>query len=483
MWYGIVVTHHTLQARLSGSTFNQFRLNDHGGARKVKAGDLMCQNEDFRPPDSHNISECNPFLTSEIHPCNNIDDLYHSFPSPSDESSWTSRFSKLRKRDECSEPQRHNDEKDRSSSTVVLFGQSIAVALAIGNFSISSLENRYNIHMPVLTMGVVYAILSLHLIYHFSRQRYENWHSRVTCADSTEIIQNYDAVTRMNDSQQIHYFPFTRLILQTPWQAYLLLAILDVEANYLTMLSFRHTSLSSSMLLTSLSVFSTLLFRRCIFDKASTTYNCKNMVGVFISVVGACLWIKKDFHHVALSGRNALYGDLLAVSSSLLYGLNDVLLEYTVKANNDRIEYLGMIGVFGFLFSFCIQAPIFERQELVDQVQNFSRSNFANVSVLALIFVMVMSYFYISVTIFLSVNDATILNLSLQSSPLWAVILNAVVDVCGGASSELPPIIFFVALSMVVSGMVLYESRTVHDEQKSIDNRKYYYDEQLKLLK
>ena len=439
----------------------------------------MCQNEGSRPPNNHNISECNPFLTtSENHPCNNIDDSYHSFPSPTDESTWKSRFSRLRRRDECTESLR-NDERDTTSSTVIIFGQSIAVALAIGNFSISSLENRYNIHMPAFTMGIVYAVLSLHFIYLIWRQRYRKRSSRVTSVD-IENIQNYDSIlhsTSMKTNQQIHYFPFTGLILQTPWQAYLLLAILDVEANYLTMLSFRHTSLSSSMLLTSLSVFSTLLFRRCMFDKSSTTYNCKQIVGVFMSVVGACLWIRKDFHQnhdviVAPSGQNTLYGDLLAVSSALLYGLNDVLLEYTVKSNNDRIEYLGMIGVFGFLFSFCIQAPIFEGQELVDLVLNFSSSNFANGSVLALIFIMVMSYFYISVTLFLSVNDATILNLSLQSSPLWAVILNALVDVGGGSSTELPPIIFFVALAMVISGMFLYESKPVYDEQKSIYHRR-----------
>ena len=59
-----------------------------------------------------------------------------------------------------------------------------------------------------------------------------------------------------------HKFPFTNLILHAPWHTYALLAVLDVEANYLAMLSFRHTTLSSSMLLTSLSVLSTVALRR-----------------------------------------------------------------------------------------------------------------------------------------------------------------------------------------------------------------------------
>jgi solute carrier family 35 protein F1/2 len=344
------------------------------------------------------------------------------------------------------------NDNDRAPYSVILFGQTIAAALAIGNFSISSLENKYDIHMPALTMGVVYLILSFHLLYIFIRQ--------LSGRRKENAINDIETA---GENESTHFFPLANIQLQTPWHAYLLLAVLDVEANYLTMLSFKHTSLSSSMLLTSLSVFSTLLFRRCIFGKSTTSYNYKKIIGVFVSVVGACIWIRKDFYQnshdiISSTGRYTMVGDCLAVASALIYGLNDVLLEYTVKSNNDRIEYLGMIGLFGFLFSFFIQAPIFERDEIADLMHNFSDVDFADVWVLALLFILMMSYFYISVTIFLSVNDATILNLSLQSSPLWAVILTTFVTVGGDVSKfQLPSTVFFVALAMVVFGMCLYE--------------------------
>jgi solute carrier family 35 protein F1/2 len=134
-----------------------------------------------------------------------------------------------------------------------------------------------------------------------------------------------------------------------------------------------------------------------------------------------------------------MYGDMLAFASASLYGLNDVLLEYTVKANNDRIEYLGMIGLFGFLFSFFIQAPLFEKQELREMFYGTFSNSFTDASVLILcVFILTMSYFYICVTVFLSVNDATILNLSLQSSPLWAVILTTLMVVVDDASEWEP---------------------------------------------
>eukprot|EP00804_Cyclotella_cryptica_P025631 CCRYP_002854-RA/>CCRYP_002854-RA protein AED:0.42 eAED:0.40 QI:0/0/0/1/1/1/2/0/175 len=169
-------------------------------------------------------------------------------------------------------------------------------------------------------------------------------------------------------------------------------------------------------------------------------YSCKKIIGVSISVVGACLWIQKDFHTgndsiISSDSREIIYGDLLAIASALLYGLNDVLLEYTVKANNDRIEYLGMIGLFGFLFSCFVQAPILETKELSNLLQNFSSIEFR-------------------------VGNATILNLSLQSSPLWAVILTMFLDVGMGTPDwDLPPTCFFVALAMVICGMFLYEAQ------------------------
>jgi solute carrier family 35 protein F1/2 len=329
----------------------------------------MCQNEVSKSRTLEQ-SECSPLLASFT------DDSYHSFPSPKDQSIWTRRLSKLRIRNEGG----HDDADDRCAPwAVILFGQSIAVALAVGNFSFSTLENQYRMRTPALTMGVVYLVLSFHLVYLFAKQHFR----QQTCEQRNVDIENSlqdctipDDIDGRSNGEEVYFFPFTNFILQTPWQIYLLLAVLDVEANYLTMISFRHTSLSSSMLLTSLSVFSTLLFRRCIFGETSTSYSYKKIVGVFISVIGACLWIRKDFNqsnHAMISspGHYVMYGDMLAFASASLYGLNDVLLEYTVKANNDRIEYLGMIGLFGFLFSIFIQAPLFEKQELREIQQQF----------------------------------------------------------------------------------------------------------------
>ncbi|KAL7525351.1 hypothetical protein ACHAXR_000965 [Thalassiosira sp. AJA248-18] len=65
-----------------------------------------------------------------------------------------------------------------------------------------------------------------------------------------------------------------------------------------------------------------------------------------------------------------------------------------------------------------------------------------------------------SVMSFLSVYDSTILNLSLQSCPLWAVLLTMIQKSVYENDLVLPPVMFFVSLTMVIVGMFLYESHS-----------------------
>ena len=257
-----------------------------------------------------------------------------------------------------------------------------------------------------------------------------------------------------------------------------MLSILDVEANYLAMLSFQQTKLSSSMLLTSLSVLSTVLLRKMMFG--SNISGKGRLVGVFLCVLGGCLCLQGDVHRSQIDtsrelsqqdSRIYLHGDLLALVAAFLYGLNDVLAEYFVK-NNDRIEYLGMLGFFGFVFSFCLQAPILEGEAVRELVTKFSQrqsdmmvSDFFWILFLLFCFVMMLSFFYVAVSMFLSENDATILNLSLQSCPLWAVVLATVGDIfTPGEVHWFPSPIFFAALVLVAVGTFSYESEEERNE-------------------
>ena len=342
----------------------------------------------------------------------------------------------------------------KNSLSVIIFGQVVALALACGNASSSALENQFQIRTPTCLTGLVYFVLSFHIV----------WLWRQRTKQETKI-------------QTCYNFPFTNLQLYTPWYIYLILSILDVEANYLAMLSFQETKLSSSMLLTSLSVLSTVLLRKMIFG--SNISGKGRLLGVILCILGGCLCLQGDVHpsqidtnrDLSYDSRINLHGDLLALVAAFLYGLNDVLAEYFVK-NNDRVEYLGMLGFFGFVFSFCLQAPILEGVAVRELVTKFSQSqndilvsDFFWVLFLLFCFVIMLSFFYVAVSMFLSENDATILNLSLQSCPLWAVVLAKVGEIFApGEVHWFPSPMFFVALILVVAGTFSYESEEERNE-------------------
>lgn len=61
------------------------------------------------------------------------------------------------------------------------------------------------------------------------------------------------------------------------------------------------------------------------------------------------LWGILIFFYLSL-GENKLIGDLLVLGGATLYGISNVCEEYIVR-NLSRVEFLGMIGLFGSFFS------------------------------------------------------------------------------------------------------------------------------------
>lgn len=62
-----------------------------------------------------------------------------------------------------------------------------------------------------------------------------------------------------------------------------------------------------------------------------------------------CLEALWYFFYLSL-GENKLIGDLLVLGGATLYGISNVCEEYIVR-NLSRVEFLGMIGLFGSFFS------------------------------------------------------------------------------------------------------------------------------------
>lgn len=214
--------------------------------------------------------------------------------------------------DSSTEAEQPRQQEQKSKWYIILLGQSIALSLSCANAASSRLENKYII-IPTFQTGIVYIILSFHLVPLFWKERIKKQSINTGTSNDIYLISYGTKHSRSCDdkhsqdmyqleSKRQYTFPFTTLSLHTPCTTYILLSLLDIEANYFAMLSFQHTSLSSSI------------------------------------------------------ANSTMYGDLLALAAASLYGLNDVAAEYYVKANNDSSVCLNSLVassalVFKFLYS------------------------------------------------------------------------------------------------------------------------------------
>ncbi|XP_066394664.1 uncharacterized protein [Miscanthus floridulus] len=146
-----------------------------------------------------------------------------------------------------------------------------------------------------------------------------------------------------------------------------------------------------------------------------------------------------------IEGPNPLKGDLLVIGGSMLYAISNVTEEYFVKKSN-RVEVMAMLGVFGAIIS-GIQISILEQKEL-------RSTHWTAGAILPFIgFALAMFLFYSTVPIILKICGATMLNLSLLTSDMWAVLIRIF------AYHEKVDWMYFVAFAGTATGLVIYSYR------------------------
>ncbi|KAK1271513.1 hypothetical protein QJS04_geneDACA014149 [Acorus gramineus] len=233
---------------------------------------------------------------------------------------------------------------------------------------------------------------------------------------------------------------YRRRALQMKWYYYLLLSLIDVEANFLVVKAYQYTSLTSVMLLDCWSIPS-VIFLTWFFLK--TKYKLRKFIGVGICVAGLVLVVFSDVHSDDRSGgSNPLKGDLLVIAGSTLYAISNVSEEFLVKSG-DRIELMAMLGAFGAVVSAC-QISILERNELK------SIHWTAGAVVPFIGYALALFIFYSTVPVLLKISGSTMLNLSLLTSDMWAVLIRIF------AYKEKVDWMYFVAFGAVSIGLIVY---------------------------
>lgn len=341
------------------------------------------------------------------------------------------------------------ENKSRRQWYPLIVGQIIALLASSMNASSFTLNQHFGLDTQFFQMFWFYLLLSLHL---FVRKE------RPPTTDSSEPCCT---------------LPGTRIRLRIPWWSYLIISMLDVFPNFMTLLSLRYTSLTSTSLLGSLTVPSTMFFSKHILAKVFTRYH---YVGVCLCVAGGILTVWSDVDHddhvagganlthYALTDANATtatatneggasyryIGDLLAVAAALAYGLGDTIAEYSIK-HIDREEYLGMLGVYGVMFTGLI-FPWLEGDAVHRLFFDLPVTVKRQAIAVLVWYVASVLLYYTTQASFLVASDATLLNLSLQTSNLWVILFSVV------AYQDLPPAVFYLAVALVVTGVFVYEA-------------------------
>ncbi|XAR71127.1 hypothetical protein NMG60_11028247 [Bertholletia excelsa] len=246
---------------------------------------------------------------------------------------------------------------------------------------------------------------------------------------------------------------YRRKPLKAKWYYYIILGLVDVEANFLVVKAYQYTSLTSVMLLDCWSIPS-VIFLTWFFLK--TKYKYRKFIGVAICVAGLVVVIFSDVHAEDRSGgSNPFKGDMLVIAGATLYAISNVSEEFLVKSA-DQVELMAMLGTFGAIISAC-QISILERGEL-------KSIQWSAGAVLPFIgFAGAMFLFYSGVPLLLKISGSTMLNLSLLTSDMWTVLIRIF------AYHEKVDWMYFIAFAAVAVGLVIYSGGDKEKDQNNAD--------------
>ncbi|KAI5090803.1 solute carrier family 35 member F1 [Silurus meridionalis] len=239
-------------------------------------------------------------------------------------------------------------------------------------------------------------------------------------------------------------------ILKRRWWKYMILGVIDIEANYLVIKAYQYTTLTSVQLLDCF-VIPVVLLLSWFF--LLVRYKVVHFVGVGVCLLGIGCMVGAD----VLVGRqqglgdHKLLGDLLVLAGATLYGISNVCEEFIVK-NLSRVEFLGMMGLFGAFFS-GIQLAIMEHKELLKVQWDWQ------IGLLYIGFSACMFGLYSFMPVVIKRTSATTVNLSLLTADLYSLF-------CGFFLFQYKfSALYLLSLFIILFGLVIYSSSSTYVAQ------------------
>ncbi|KAF7250782.1 Solute carrier family 35 member F2 [Varanus komodoensis] len=201
-------------------------------------------------------------------------------------------------------------------------------------------------------------------------------------------------------------------ILKRKWWKYILLGLVDVEANYTTVKAYQYTTLTSVQLL---DCFGIPVLMALSWFILHARYKLIHFIAVAVCLLGVGTMVGADI----LAGRkdgegsNVVIGDVLVLLGASLYAISNVSEEYIVK-NLSRVEFLGMVGLFGTIIS-SLQLAIVEHRDIANIQWNWK------VALLFLAFAVCMFGLYSFMPLVIKVTSATSVNLGILTADLYSL--------------------------------------------------------------
>jgi len=273
---------------------------------------------------------------------------------------------------------------------------------------------------------------------------------------------------RSRTSSNVKQYSLLGIPLQSSPLLYATVACTDVYANYVTILAFKYTTITSVSLFDALAIPSAMIVSRIFVGRK---YMKVHFVAVMVCCVGIAINIFQDYredeHLKQFNGDveteqeqlvekdypYKMAGDVLAIIGGILFGITNTLGEVAVKNWGSRTEYLGCMCFFASIISI-VQALALERDDISAFFRQGDNENCSETDGLTLLLAFsaasVMNYAGISS--FLQLSEAAFLNLSLLTGDAWAVAFSVF------AEGIIPPPSFYVALVITISGVFIYET-------------------------
>ncbi|KAL6145610.1 hypothetical protein ACLB2K_056296 [Fragaria x ananassa] len=223
------------------------------------------------------------------------------------------------------------------------------------------------------------------------------------------------------------------------WYWYLLLGFVDVQGNYLVNEAYQFSSITSVTLLDCFTIAWVLLLT-WIFLGAR--YSLWQLFGAVLCVVGLGVVLLSDAGVAGGGGSQPLLGDVLVIAGTIFFALSNVGEEFCVK-KRDRMEVVCMIGVFGFLVSVC-QISILELKSL-ESVE------WSTDIILAFVGYGLAGFMLYTLGPFvLQMSGATLFNLSILTSDMWAVVVRIFFY------HQEVDWLYYLSFAIVVIGLIIY---------------------------